>query len=434
MNIEEYFASFDKFTENPTLDALEYIMEKFDNPHKKIKCVHVAGTNGKGSVCEMLTNVLIYSGYKVGKFVSPHLVRYNDGICINNIEITDETATEMLTEMKLVIDEYNDKNEVPVKWFEAITCLVYIYFERQNVDIAVIEAGLGGTMDCTNIIDPLVSVLTNIGYDHMDILGDSIEEIAANEAGIVKENSDTVAIYEQDITMNIIKKICKEKSNNLHIVRKEDISNYSTQDDFQVFDYKGYKDIKINLKGRFQTLNATEVLETINILKDKGFDIQNDAIYAGLSTVIHKARQEVLCKDPLIIFDGAHNEDAICVLKESIDLHYKNYAKKIFIISIINTKDYRTMIKNLCTDKNAIYIFTNGIDENMYVKNDELCAEATKYISEHNILAKELEDAIRFAKEEHENQLIFIAGSFYVYRRTLEILRVAKLEIKLILY
>jgi len=422
MEIEEYLSTFSKFTENPTLEAMDYIMGRFDNPQDKIKCVHVAGTNGKGSICEMMTNVLIQSGYKVGKFISPHLIRFNDGICINNKEIDDSDVAEILAELSKVIEEYNSKSVVKVKWFEAITALVYIYFERQKVDIAVIEVGLGGTTDCTNIINPLVSIIANIGYDHMDILGDTIEEIARHKAGIIKENSDTVAVEQKKEVIDIIKEICETNNNKLHMVKEADIINYKYDDEYQTFDYKDYKNIKINLKGKVQTLNASEVLAAIEVLKKKGFEIPDEAIKAGLSTVIHRARMEQISKRPLIIFDGGHNESAINNLRENLKRYYKDYEKKIYIVSILNTKDYRTIIKNLCEDKKGMFIFTNGINKKNYVDNKILCKEARKHTDESNLAVEELEDAINIAKEEYKDNLILIVGSFYVYKKTCEIL------------
>jgi len=421
MKINEYLDKFEKFTKDPTLNAMKYIMERFGNPHKNMKFIHVAGTNGKGSVCEMLNNVLINAGYKVGKFVSPHLIRFNDGICINNIEISDEDIEEILNPMSKIIDEYNEKNEIKVKWFEVITCVAFIYFAKKNCDISVIETGMGGTWDCTNIIEPEVSIITKIGYDHMDLLGNTIEKIAGYKAGIIKENSNTVFFNQEDV-IDIIKRVCKEKNNQLHLIKEEDISNYKYDNEFQVFDCKEYKKIKINLKGKAQIENASECLECINILKDRGYKISDNAIRSGLSTVIHRARLEVLSKNPLVIFDGGHNESAIMNLRESIDQYYSNYEEKVYIISILKTKDYQTIIEKLCKNNDAIFILTNGIDKEKYVCNQDLYNVAKKYINEDKLYMKELEKAIELIKEKYLNSLNLIVGSFYVYKKVRELI------------
>lgn len=421
MNIEEYLSNFDKFTKDPTLDAMKWIMEKFDNPHKKIKVIHIAGTNGKGSVAEMLNNCLIKAGYKVGKFISPHLITFNDEICINNQPISDKEVEDILKPLSEIITEYNKTHKNPIKWFEVITSLVFIYFYNKKCDFAVIETGLGGTLDCTNIVEGIVSIITKIGYDHMDILGNTLEEIASQKAGIIKKNSETVFVNQPEI-VEVIANKCKKETNILHLVNSQDIINYEYDDNFQKFDYKRYKNIKINLKGKVQTLNAAEVLETIEILKNKGYNIPEQAILDGLKTVIHKARMEKIYDNPNIIFDGGHNESAIQNLKQNLKQYYRNQ-KRIYIISILKTKDYNTIIKELSEDKEAIFYFTDGISERPYVPAKILAKEAEKYLSKDKIIATNLKDAILASKTEYKDRTIFIIGSFYTYKEVIQILK-----------
>lgn len=420
MNIEEYLANFDKFTKDPTLEAMEYIMSKFDNPHKKIKCIHVAGTNGKGSVCEMLNNCLIYAGYKVGKFISPQLITFNDGICINNEQISDEEVEEILLPLSKVVEEYNNTHEIPVKWFEVITSLVFIYFYKKQCDIVILETGLGGTLDCTNIVVPLISVITKIGYDHMDILGNTLQEIASQKAGIIKQNSETVFVNQPEV-LEVIKERCEKTNNKLHLINPENIINYTYNQELQKFDYKDYKNIEINLKGQVQTQNAVECIETLEILKKNGFNIPKEAIYQGLKTVVHRARMEKISKNPLIIFDGGHNESAIQNLKQNVKQYYSNQ-KKVYIISILQTKDHSTIIKELAEDKEAIFYFTDGIAEKPYVPAETLAEEARKYIKEDKIITTDIENAVKEAKEKYNDRTIFIVGSFYVYKKVTEII------------
>lgn len=421
MNINEYLSHFDKFTKDPTLDAMKWIMNKFDNPHKKLKIVHVAGTNGKGSVTEMLNNCLIHAGYKVGKFVSPHLISFNDGICINNNQISDDEVEEILLPLSKVIEEYNNTHEIPVKWFEVITSLVFIYFYNKKCDFAVIETGLGGTLDCTNIAEPLVSIITKIGYDHMDILGNTLKEIASQKAGIIKKNSQTVFVNQPEI-IKVINEKCEKENNILHLINPEDIKNYEFNDYFQNFDYKEYKNIEINLKGKVQTLNAAEVLETIDILKQKGYDIPAGAIKEGLKTVVHRARMEKLNNNPCIIFDGGHNESAIQNLKQNIEQYYNN-RDRVYIISILKTKDYNTIIKELSEDKQAIFYFTDGVKERPYVPAEDLAKEAEKFVPRNRIIIKDLQSAINEAKQQYKDRIIFIVGSFYIYKKVIDILK-----------
>lgn len=414
MDIEEYLAKFDKFTKDPTLEAMEYLLSKFDNPHKKLKCIHVAGTNGKGSIVEMMNNCLINAGYKVGKFISPHLITFNDGICINNKEIDNKEIEEILRLLSNYIEEYNKNHEIKVKWFEVITSIALIYFYKNNCDFAVIETGMGGITDCTNVIEPLVSIIANIGYDHVDILGKTLQEIATQKAGIIKKNSETVILRQEEI-MQIIEEKCKNENNKLHIIEKQDLINYKFNDEFQQFDFKKYKNIEINLKGKVQIYNASQCLETIEIIKQKGYKIPEEAIRKGLKTVIHKARMEVLNKNPLIIFDGGHNENAIKNLKENIKQYYNN-KKHIYIISILKTKDYENILMQLSEDKEAIFFLTSGKDEKRYVSKEELYNKAKKYINSSNLFLESLEEAVNIAKKNYEERIIFIVGSFYIYK------------------
>lgn len=357
MDIEEYLKKFDAVTKDPTLDAMKFFMNEFGNPHKQTKFIHVAGTNGKGSVCEMINNILIKAGYKVGKYISPHLVKYNERITVNNIEMTDKEISDILEQIAEKVDMYNKKHETPVKEFEVVTTLALIYFAEKECDFVVLETGMGGTYDCTNIAEGMISIITEIGLDHMSILGNTVEEIAENKAGIVKQNNDTVMCY-QDKVMDIIKKACKEKNNTLHIINEEDIKNYSFNEDYQEIDYKKYKNIKINLKGKCQIYNAAIAMQTMDILNEKGYDIKKEAIEKGLSTVVHKARFETLSNNPKIIFDGGHNEDAINNLMNTIEMYYPN-KQKIYILSSLKTKDYKTVVKILTNDKNRSIFLHN---------------------------------------------------------------------------
>ena len=269
-------------------------------------------------------------------------------------------------------------------------------------------------------MDSKIAIIGNIGYDHVDILGNDIRGIAKHKAGIIKENSETI-IVRQDEIMDVIKEECKDKKSNLHIIEKEDLKDYEFNKGFQKFDYKSYKNIEINLKGKAQIYNAAEVLECIDILKEKGYKIPDDAIFNGLKTVVHKARLETLSTDPLIIFDGGHNENAIKNLEENIKQYYPEN-KKVYIVSLLKTKDYKTIIKNICKDKNAIFFFTSGNDKKKYVSKNKLYNEAKKYLNDVNIYKEELTDAIDIAKKAYSDRTILIIGSFYVYKTVCEVL------------
>ena len=405
MNLEEYLSKFATVTRNPNLDAMKYFMEKFNHPEKKMKFIHIAGTNGKGSVCEMVNNILVNEGFTVGKYISPHLIEYNERISVNNKQITNQEISEILQVISKEIDEYSKKHDTKIKEFEVITLIALLYFANKKCDFVVLETGLGGTYDCTNIADGIVSIITDIGYDHMDILGNTIEKIANNKAGIIKKDADTVMYFQEKVT-DIIKEKCLKENNTLHLVDLNEIKNYSYDKKFQKIDYKSHKDILISLKGKCQTYNASLALETIDILREKGYEITEEAVKKGLSTVIHKARFETLSENPEIIFDGGHNENAIKNLKKMIEQYYKN-DKKTYIISVLKSKDYRTLIKLLTEDKDANFIFTSGNSEARYVPKEELYNEAKKYLDK-NIYMCNLDEAVENAKSGKYEGVTFI--------------------------
>lgn len=423
MDIEQYLSNFFKGTKNPSLKAMKYFMDEFNYPEKDLKVIHIAGTNGKGSCTEMITNILINAGYKVGKFISPHLIKYNERISIQNKNITNREMEKIIEKIKPKIDKYNSINDTKVTLFELETTMAILYFYENNCDFVVLETGLGGLYDCTNIVNPIVSIITSIGYDHMHILGNTLVEIAEQKAGIIKKNSETIfAVSENEEVNNKIKEICAKKNNKLHLVKKQDIMNYSYNEEFQKFDYKNYKDIAINLKGEKQLLNSSISIECTEILRKKLYNISEDAICKGLKTVIHKARFETINKSPLMIFDGAHNKPAIENFINSVKMYYNN-KNKVYIISILKTKDYKTILKELMQDEEAVFIFTDGNDKKIYASKEKLLETAKIYTANSNLCVQNLENAIDLVKEKYKNDVIFFVGSFYIYGTVIENLK-----------
>ena len=371
----------------------------------------------------MITNILINAGYRVGKFISPHLIKYNERISIQNKNITNREMEEIIEKIKPKIDKYNSINDTKVTLFELETTMAILYFYENNCDFVVLETGLGGLYDCTNVVNPIVSIITSIGYDHMHILGNTLVEIAEQKAGIIKENSETIfAVSENEEVNNKIKEICAKKNNKLHLVKKQDIMNYSYNEEFQKFDYKNYKDIAINLKGEKQLLNSSISIECTEILRKKLYNISEDAICKGLKTVIHKARFETINKNPLMIFDGAHNKPAIENFINSVKMYYNN-KNKVYIVSILKTKDYKTILKELMQDEDAVFIFTDGNDKKIYTSKEELLKTAKIYTTNSNLYVQNLENVIDLVKEKYKNDVIFFVGSFYIYGMVIEKLK-----------
>ena len=422
MNIEEYFNNFYKEAKNPTLKAMEYFMEELGHPEKKLKIIHIAGTNGKGSTTEMLANILTKNGYKVGKYISPHLIKYNERISVNGQDITDKEMENIIEKLKDKIEKYNKMSSTKVTLFELLTTMALYYFKEKDCDFVVLETGLGGLYDCTNIVWPLVSIITSISYDHMAILGQTLREIAIQKAGIIKENSNTVIVEQKQSIQRIIEETCLNKNNELSVIKKADIQNKKYENEFLVFDYKQNKNIKLNLKGDKQFENASICLEAINILKQKGFNISEKAIKEGLQSVIHKARFEIINKKPQIIYDGGHNEEAILNFINTVNTYYKQ-KEKIYIISILKSKDYKTVLNYLLKDEGSTFIFTSGNDEERYVSSEELYKTAKNTTKNNKLYKMNLQEAILYAKKQ-ENKVSFAIGSFYIYEDVKNILEI----------
>lgn len=420
IDIQKYLDQFFKGTKDPSLKAMEFFMNEYGNFEKEMKFIHIAGTNGKGSCTEIISNILEKQGYKVGKFLSPHLIKYNERMSINGIAITDQEMSDLIEELDVKVKKYKEQTGVNVTLFELETTMALLYFYRNNVDFVVLETGLGGLYDCTNVITkPLVSVITSIGYDHMALLGNTLPEIAYQKAGIIKKDSNTVIIKQEPEVDNVFIEECKKKNNKLYIVDENYIKNYSYDEKYQYFSYKDLDNLKLILKGKVQIKNASLCIETIKILNEKEYKVSAESIRKGMETVVHKARMEELSKNPLIIYDGAHNEPAIKNLQEMVQMYYKNL-KRTYIVSILKTKDYDKMLELLTQDKDARFILTSGNDEERYVSKEELEKSARKYLKSDKIFTMELKDAIDEVAKHGQDDVNLIVGSFYVYGTVIE--------------
>ena len=425
MDPNTYFIQFPKGKKKrPTLKAMDFFMDEYNHIDENMNIIHIAGTNGKGSTVKIISNILIKAGYSVGTFVSPHLTKYNERISINNQSITDKEMSDLIDEIQPKIDQYNefaDINELNhMTWFEALTIIAFLYFYRNNVDFVVIETGLGGLFDSTNFIKKsIASVITSIGYDHMKLLGSTLEEIAFQKAGIIKRDSETLMFDQSPSVNKVFIDKCNEENNKLHIFNEDLIKDYSFDEEYQYFSYKSYKNLKTNLKGKIQINNSILAIETMEIVKKKGFKVSKKSIREGLSTVVNHGRMETLYSNPTIIYDGAHNIPAFENLLKMVNMYYPN-CNKTYIISILTRKKYDTMLEILSADQNAKFILTSGNNEDEFTPKETLYDCAKHFIPEEKIEKMDLEDALK--KVIKEEQLAFVIGSFHTYGRVRDIL------------
>ncbi|MBE6015498.1 MAG: bifunctional folylpolyglutamate synthase/dihydrofolate synthase [Lachnospiraceae bacterium] len=343
MNINEaleYIHGINWQSREPGLQRINELMDMCGHPERELKFIHIAGTNGKGSTAAMLAAVLAQAGYRTGLFTSPHIYKFNERMQINGEYITDEDICALADYIKPFTDKMS---EAPTE-FELISAIGFEYFKRQKVDIVVLEVGLGGEMDSTNVIPaPEVAVLAAIGLDHTGLLGNTLPEIAREKAGIIKAGCDAV-IYRQDpeVEQVFIDK-CKEVGATPHLCQPEEVIRTSIDLDRQTFDYKEYKGLSIPLTGAYQLKNLSMVLKTIEILTKKGYNIKADDLKAGLAATKWPCRFEVLKKDPVFIIDGAHNPQGIKATADSLRVFYKENSV-IFLIGVMADKDLDTMI------------------------------------------------------------------------------------------
>lgn len=385
-----------KFYINLGLERCQSILKLLENPEKKLKCIHVAGTNGKGSVCAMLSAILTASGYKTGVFTSPHVFEYTERIKINDIEIEKEIFAKSVNE----IVKLADKNQIHLTEFEIITVAAFKYFADNNVDIAIMETGLGGRLDSTNVIESnLCSIITNIDFDHTERLGDTIEKIAFEKAGIIKKNCPVI-INEDNIGFETVKKVADEKNSVIFAVKEA--PNFASQN--------------LVLKGTYQQKNLALVMKAMEILNKNGFEIQQVAIEKGLANVKHPCRFEYL-KEKNIIIDGAHNPNGTKALRESLETLFPNQKIKFkikFILGCLKNKNYAEMMENLFnSEKFTPEIYFYQFDYPNAATYEEL-AHACKL------------DSKPFDEYKHDSSILtVICGSFYMIKELL-----SKIDIK----
>jgi dihydrofolate synthase/folylpolyglutamate synthase len=384
-----------------------------DNPQTKIKTVHVAGTNGKGSTSHMLAAIFQQSGYKTGLYTSPHLKDFKERIKINGEMIAEDFVVSFVEKMK------DATEEIRPSFFELTVVMALQYFAEQNVDIAIIETGLGGRLDSTNVIKPELSVITNIGYDHMNILGDTLEKIAYEKAGIIKQNIPVVIGETISETKNIF--INKAKECNAPIAFATEhfkIDHYVLNSDSLAVDITetttGKKEkYSLDLNGVYQLQNLLTVLTAVKQLEKLGYHFKDENIKAALSSVkkitgLH-GRWDVVHKQPVIALDVAHNEDGIKQLLKQVKLYsYKNLH---IVFGLVKDKDADKILSLL--PKNARYYFTKAQIQRA-LPEEELAAKADKYNLHGDTypnVNKALEAAMRLASRE---DMIIVCGSIFV--------------------
>lgn len=395
-NAINLLTSQSKFHISLGLNRTEKILSILGNPQNKVKIIHVAGTNGKGSVSSVLANILKSAGYKTGLYTSPHLVEYTERIKINNLDISKQDFANYIDEICLIADN----NKIDLTEFEILTVCAFLYFYRNKIDVAIIETGLGGRFDATNTAkNKLLSIITSISLDHTDRLGNTIEEIAYEKAGIIEKNSNVI-ISNENLGFNKIKEVALSQNAKVHIASNNIKTAFESGNNYLIIDNQKYE---FSLLGLYQNKNMSLVISAVEFLNNNGFKIDENAIRTGFKTAKWSARLEYRKKQNLLI-DGAHNPDAAIELRKSLDYYFKGQ-KRLFIYSTINTKDFKSIAKILFQDEDEIYFYEfnhkNAVSYSEYIQNVD-------WLNIKKFEADKLKDILA------SNKINIITGSLYM--------------------
>ncbi len=414
MNFTEsvnYIHSLLKFGVRPGLAGMNALLHLLDNPHKSLKYVHVAGTNGKGSTSTAVSNVLINAGYKVGLYTSPYVSHFLERVQFNGVPVDESVFARNVEKIKNAVKELENTGIV-ITEFEALTATAFLCFKELECDVVVLEVGLGGRLDATNVIEtPLVNIITSLSLDHTAILGNTIEEIAFEKCGTLKENSVVVCSMGQpDEALKVINKSISSVNGSLVIPEESNVSVLKS--DIYGTDFI-YKDeiYKISMSGVHQVKNMTCVIEACNVLKSK-FNISSQDIKNGIEKTILPARVEILSKKPLVILDGGHNEDGAKAFYEAVKGEITSKERVIVIAGMMADKAVEASLTPLMKKTDVFLAVTPENPRAM--RASELAEIAIKY-SEKVLAVEDIKQAVNISLAAADEQTaIFVVGSLYL--------------------
>ncbi len=431
MNYQEaidYLNSFTDYEKNTDyvyqdikLERVKGLLEKLDNPHKKFRSVQIAGTKGKGSTCAFIFSILKEAGYKVGLYTSPHLVDFKERIKISYEDdmaeirerlIEQNEVVELVEEIKPHADQIKG-----LTFFEVYTVLAFLFFARKKIEIAVLETGLGGRLDATNVVDSLVCAFSSISMDHMAMLGNTIEKISREKAGIIKKNSLVVSVAQPPQAWREIERACKEKNVRFYQVGKDFICDVIGQNfDGSIFDFRGifdsYQNLHICLVGPFQVLNAALAVSVIQLLRQHEVVISSLAVKKGLENAHWPGRMHIVHRNPFLVFDGAQNPASAHALRAAINMLFVP-KRSILIFGVSKDKDVRGMIAHLARSQNLIILTQANNPRAMDVDAiEQKMLPFKRIIKKTKTVGEALDLAIE--NTSNKNDLIVVAGSLYL--------------------
>lgn len=413
MNYEEAREYLDQVSKGGSVLGLENMREllkRLENPQDSLKFVHISGTNGKGSVLAYVSTVFKEAGYRTGRYISPTLFSYREKIQVNERFIGREDLARLTAKVKKAAEEMKNSGKGSPTIFEIETALAFLYFVEQKCDIVILETGLGGALDATNVITTSVmEVITSISMDHMEFLGDTLGKIALQKAGIIKPHTAVVSAMQETEAAEVILDVCRKKECICNMVDPKQIEHISYGCDGQSFSYKNWNNIKISLMGSYQIKNAALALEAIEALRELGYQLNDNAVYQGMKKAVWKGRFTIISKEPFIIMDGAHNQAAAEELVRSLKLYYPG-KKFYYIFGMFRDKDYHQVIR--LTAPLAEYIITVETPENPRALPAEELKKAVAEVNPSVEAAGSLRMAVNQVMEQiDKDAVIVIFGS-----------------------
>lgn len=404
-----------RFGIKPGLHRIQYLLDQLGRPQLCFPSVHVAGTNGKGSVTAIISQVLTEAGYTVGRFVSPHLDSYRERFTVNNTWISPHEMGVLLEEMQPAVEACAKTGETATE-FEILTALAFLYFARRQVDIAVVEAGLGGLLDSTNVLNPIVSVITNVSYDHMAYLGDTLPEIARSKAGIAKPGVSLVCGEPEEDTVTVLQDesirrgaVFQRAGELITLDTYQDIGSAGSRISFNGRSIRG-SNMNFGLRGVYQRENLVTALAALDSISET-FPVTESALERGLANVRWPGRMELISDNPRIVLDCAHNPAGARAAAQSLAMLFPNQ-KRVMVIGILDDKDGEEIIRQLA-EETRLCIVTRPVSDR--AQNwQERAAQAGRCISDVQVV-EGIEEAVKqAAATAGKDEYILITGSFYV--------------------
>ena len=402
----------------PGLERIRALCESLGHPERELRFVHVAGTNGKGSFCSMLSEVLSAAGYRVGLFTSPYIYEFNERMRVNGENIRNETLAEITEHVRPHAEAMADR---PTE-FELISAIALEYFRRERCDVVVLEAGMGGRLDSTNVIrDPYLSVITGIALDHTVFLGDTVEKIAAEKAGIIKDGAPVIFGGEDDSAYRVIADTAEARGSEIYRADYSRLAVHSADERGARFSYRDRSDLQISLLGLYQPKNASLVIDAVDILNRRGLSIDEQALREGLARARWRARFEVIAEDPTVIFDGAHNPQGIDAAVSSIK-HYFPDRRVAVLTGVLRDKDYHVIAERISEVADRAFTIT---PDNPRALTAEEYAEELSHFGITATPTVGVGEALRLGMEYAAEQgtALCCLGSLYTYVEVIDALR-----------